>query len=71
MGWVSTGGAGGCLGAPSPWKVFGLHENIERYEDKLLGMWMKFSCDVFHDKISQKYCTSLAIATLSDGLISP
>ena len=35
---------------PSPWKELELHENGESYEKQILGMWIYFSCDVFHEK---------------------
>ena len=39
---------------PSPWKELELHENGESYENQILGMWIEFSCDVFHEKSLEK-----------------
>ena len=39
---------------PSPWKELELHENGESYEKQILGMWIYFSCDVFHEKSLKK-----------------
>ena len=54
---------------PSPWKELELHENGESYEKQILGMWIYFSCDVFHEKSLTKILRAIAI--LSDGLIPP
>ena len=35
---------------PSPWKELELHENSESYDNKILGMWIEFSCYVFQEK---------------------
>ena len=34
---------------PSPWKELELHENSESYDNQILGMWIGFSRDVFHE----------------------
>ena len=64
MGWVSMGGGI----TPSPWKELELHENGESYEKQILGMWIDFSCDVFHEKRLKKSCMC-AIGILGDGPI--